>query len=81
MFLHRVMELTAGGIFLIIVLLRVKQLIKFGKTRLVRPDAGQGALFIIRILIVPGLQRRICFRIDPVIFHLFQGGSGVDFLP
>ena len=57
MFLHRVSEFTAGGIFLIAIPLRAEQLIKFGKSRFVHPDTGQGALFIIYILAQPLLER------------------------
>ena len=51
------MEFTAGGIFLIAIPLRAEQLIKFGKSRFVHPDTGQGALFIIRILALPLLEQ------------------------
>ena len=56
MFLHRILELTAGGIFLIAIPLWVEQLIKFGKPRFVHSNTGYGTLFIIRILVIPGLQ-------------------------
>lgn len=47
MFLHRVLEFTAGGIFLIAIPLWVEQFIKFGKSRFVHPNAGYGALFML----------------------------------
>ena len=78
MFLHRVLEFTAGGIFLIAIPLWVEQLIKFGKSRFVHPNAGYGALFIIRILVQSPLERLVSIGIDPMIFHLFQSGSGFD---
>ena len=57
MFLHRVLEFTAGGIFLIAIPLWAEQLIKIGKSRFVHPDTGQGALFIIHILALPLLEQ------------------------
>ena len=67
MFLHRVLEFTAGGIFLIAIPLWVEQFIKFGKSRFVHPNAGYGALFIIRILVQSPLERLVSIGIDPMI--------------
>lgn len=78
MFLHWILEFTAGGVFLIAIPLWVEQLIKFGKSCFVHPNAGYGALFIIRILVQSPLERLVSIGIDPMIFHLFQGGSGFD---
>ena len=78
MFLHRVLEFTEGGIFLIAIPFWAEQLIKFGKPRFVHPNTGQGALFIIRILVQSLLERLVGIRIDPMVLHLFQGGSGFD---
>ena len=79
-FLHRVSEFTAGGIFLIAIPLRAKQLIKIGKSRFVPPDTGQGALFIIHIFTQPLLEQLVGIGVDPMVFHLFQGCSGFDLL-
>lgn len=62
---------TAGGIFLIAIPLWVEQFIKFGKSRFVHPNAGYGALFIIRILVQSPLERLVSIGIDPMIFHHF----------
>ena len=78
MFLHRVLEFTAGGIFLIAIPLWVEQFIKFGKSCFVHPNAGYGALFIIRILVHPLLERLVGIGIDPMLFHLLHGGSSFD---
>ena len=67
MFLHRVLEFTAGGIFLIAIPLWVEQFIKFGKSRFVHPNAGYGALFIIRILVQSPLERLVSIAIDPML--------------
>ena len=80
MFLHRVLKLTAGGIFLIAILLWAEQLVKFGKSSFVYSNTGQGALFIIRILVQSLLERLVGVRIDPMVLHLLQGGSGFDLL-
>ena len=80
MFLHQVSEFTAGGIFLIAIPLRAEQLIKFGKARFVHPDTGQGALFIIYILALPLLEQLVGIGVDPMVLHLFQGGSGFNLL-
>lgn len=45
MFLHRVLEFTAGGVFLIVIPLWVEQLIKFSKPCFVYSDTGYGTLF------------------------------------
>ena len=78
MFLHRVLEFTTGGIFLIAIPFWAEQLVKFGKSSFVHSNAGQGASFVIRILIQSLLERLIGIGIDPVVLHLFQGGSGFD---
>ena len=71
MFLHRVLEFTAGGIFLIAIPLWVEQFIKFSKSRFVHPNAGYGALFIIRILVQSPLERLLSIGIDTVSYtHL-----------
>ena len=57
MFLHRVLEFTAGGVFLIVIPLWVEQLIKFSKPCFVYSDTGYGTLFIIYILALPLLER------------------------
>lgn len=59
MFLHRVLEFTAGGIFLIAIPFWAEQLVKFGKSCFVHPNAGYGALFIIRIFVQSPLERLI----------------------
>ena len=78
MFLHRVLEFTEGGIFLIAIPFRAEQLIKFGKPRFVHPNTGQGALLFVYILAQPLLEGLVGVGIDPMVFHLFQGGSGFD---
>ena len=78
MFLHRVSEFTAGGIFLIAIPLWTEQLIKISKARFVRPDTGYGTLFIISILVLPLLEHLIGTGVDPVAQHLLQGSSGFD---
>ena len=78
MFLHRVLKFTAGGIFFIAIPLWVEQLIKFGKSCFVHPNAGYGALFIIRILVQSLLEHLVGVGVDPMVFHLFQGSSGFD---
>ena len=80
MFLHRVLEFTAGGIFLVAIPLRAEQLIKCGKSRFIHPNTGQCALFVIDVLAQTLLESLISVGIDPVVFHLFQSGSGFDLL-
>ena len=80
MFLHRVLKLTAGGIFLIAILLWAEQLVKFGKSRFVYSNTGQGALFIIHILTQPLLEQLVGIGVDPMVLHLFQGCSGFNLL-
>ena len=65
MFLHRVSEFTAGGIFLIAIPFRAEQLIKIGKSRFVHPDTGQGALFITYILALPLLEQLVGSSFNP----------------
>lgn len=77
MFLHRVLEFTAGEFSYSYTALG-GTVHKFGKSRFVHPNAGYGALFIIRILVQSPLERLVSIGIDPMIFHLFQGGSGFD---
>ncbi len=78
MFLHWILEFTSRGNFVIAIPLWVEQLIKFGNSCFVHPNAGYGALFIICILVQSPLERLVSTGIDPMIFHLFQGGSGFD---
>ena len=80
MFLHWILEFTAGGVFLIAIPLWVEQFIKFSKPCFVYSDTGYGTLFIISIFVQSPLERLVSIGIDPMIFHLFQGGSGLDLL-
>ena len=56
MFLHWVLEFTARGVFLIAIPFWTEQIIKCGKPCFVHPNTGQGALLVILILVIPGLQ-------------------------
>ena len=78
MFLHWILEFTAGGVFLIVIPLWVEQLIKFSKSCFVYSDTGYGTLFIISILVQPLLEHLIGTGVDPVAQHLLQGSSGFD---
>ena len=78
MFLHWILKFTAGGIFLIAIPFWAEQLVKFGKPRFVHPNTGQGALLIIHIWAQPLLEQLVVIGVDPMVFHLFQGGSGFD---
>ena len=78
MFLHRVAKFAAGGIFLIAIAFRVEQLVKCGKSSFVHSNTGQGALLFVYILAQPLLEGLVGVGIDPMVFHLFQGGSGFD---
>ena len=78
MFLHRVLEFTAGGVFLIVIPLWVEQLIKFSKPCFVYSDTGYGTLFIISIFVPPLLEHLIGTGVNPVAQHLLQGSSGLD---
>ena len=75
---HHIWELRVRCVGCVLLRLGAKDVPETLQPLLIDGDAGDGALLIVGVRVQPLLERPVGVGVDPVVFHLFQGGSGFD---